>query len=93
MKTIKRTYENKKTFSKKWVNRLLLIGVINAEIPFILAAFGKEPNEALGIAWITEIVAVILGYLCKSYFETKQERKQDLEDAKFLHDEEDSEDE
>jgi hypothetical protein len=37
----------------------------------------------MGIAWVTEIVAVILGYLCKSYFETKAQRKQDLEDARF----------
>ena len=46
----------------------------------MLSFLDKDTAEAIAIAWITEIVAVILGYMCKSYFETKQERKQDLED-------------
>ena len=67
--------EHRRTFTKRAVKALLFIGVINATIPYVLAAFDKSPTETLGIAWITEIVAVITGYLCKSYFETKQERK------------------
>lgn len=84
-----RSFFNEKTYTKRTVKVLLVIGVINAEIPYVLAAFGKDPVEALGIAWITEIVAVILGYMCKAYFETKQQRKQDLEDfkANFKEDE------
>lgn len=80
--------DNRRTFTKKAVKTLLIIGVINSEIPYILAVFGKEPNEALGIAWITEIVAVICGYMCKAYFETKQERKQNLEDYKIEREDE-----
>ena len=72
----------KRTFTKIAVRILLIIGVLNAEIPYILAFAGKEPVESIGIAWITEIVAVILGYMCKAYFETKQEHIQDLEDYK-----------
>lgn len=71
-----------KTYSKKAVKALLIIGCINAEVPYILSAFGREPVSELGIAWVTEIVAVILGYLCKAFFETKAKRKQDLEDYK-----------
>lgn len=71
-----------KTYTKKAVKALLVIGCINAEVPYILALLGKETVPELGIAWITEIVAVILGYLCKSFFETKHKRKQDLEDFK-----------
>ena len=63
---------------------MLIIGVINGTMPFVLSAFGKEPTAELGIAWITEIVAVILGYMAKAYFETKQERKQNLEDYKTM---------
>lgn len=77
-----RSFFNEKTYTKRTVKVLLVVGVINAEIPFVLAAFGKDTVEALGVAWITEIVAVILGYMCKAYFETKQQRKQDLEDFK-----------
>lgn len=69
-----------KTYSKNAVKALLIIGCINATMPYILAAFGRDPVTELGITWIKEIVAVILGYLCKSYFETKQKRKQDLAD-------------
>ena len=79
---MRRHRENRRTYTKRAVKALLIIGVISAEVPFVLSFLGKEPTAELGIAWITEIVAVILGYLCKSYFETKQERKQNLEDYK-----------
>lgn len=79
---MRRHRENRRTYTKRAVKALLIIGVISAEVPFVLSFCGKEPTAELGIAWITEIVAVILGYLCKAYFETKQERKQDLEDCK-----------
>ena len=41
-------------------------------MPYILSTFGKEPCVEMGIAWITEIVAVILGYMTKSFKETKE---------------------
>lgn len=69
------------TYTKKAVKWMLIVGAINATIPFILAAFDKNPVSELGIAWITEIVAVILGYLLKSFKENKQkaiQRHQDL---------------
>lgn len=68
----------KKTFTKGAVKALLIIGVIDANIPFVLALLEKDPCREIGLAFITEIVAVILGYMCKSYFETKQEKKQEL---------------
>lgn len=73
---------NRRTYTKKAVKWLLILGCINGTMPFALSAFGREPVSDMGIAWVTEIVAVILGYLCKAYFETKQGRKQDLEDFK-----------
>lgn len=73
---------NKRTFTKKAVKCLLILGCINGTLPFILSAFGRDPVSDMGIAWVTEIVGVALGYMCKAYFETKQERKQDLEDYK-----------
>ena len=75
--------QDKRTYTKKAVKVLLVIGVINGSLPYVLSLLGKEPVQEMGIAWVTEIVAVILGYLCKAYFETKAQRKQDLEDAKF----------
>lgn len=60
------------TYTKKAVKWLLVIGVVNGSMPYILSAFGKEPCVEMGIAWITEIVAVILGYMTKSFKETKE---------------------
>ncbi len=68
------------TFSKQVVKWMLIIGAINGTIPFILAAFGKDPVVQLGIAWITEVVAVIVGYLIKSFNENKQKAIQRHED-------------
>ncbi len=76
----RKTPEN--TYTKRKVTFLLYVGVIGAFLPYILSMFDKDPVEAIGLAWITEIVAVILGYLTKSYHETKQEKKQDLDDFK-----------
>ena len=70
------------TYTKVAVTILLAIGVVGGVMPYILAACDKETAESMGIAWVTEVVAVISGYLCKSYFETKQEAKQALEDFK-----------
>ena len=70
------------TFTKKKVSFLLFVGVLGAFTPFVLSAFGREPVEAIGLAWITEIVAVILGYYLKSYHETRQEEKQKLDNFK-----------
>lgn len=80
MASIKKKYETFPTYTKKAVKALLVIGVINAEVPYILSLLGKDPVPELGIAWITEIVAVILGYMCKAYFESKQQKKQKLAD-------------
>ena len=68
----------KKTLTKVAVKALLIIGVIDANIPFVLAFLEKDPCREIGLAFITEIVAVILGYMLKSYFETKQEKRQEL---------------
>ena len=67
----------------------MIIGVINGSVPFILSAFGRESVSDLGIAWVTGVVAVMVGYMGKAYFETKQERKQDFEELKYMeeHDE------
>lgn len=74
--------KNRPTFTKNKVDFLLAAGVIGAFIPYVLAFLGKETVEAIGLAWITEIVAVILGYYIKSYKETKQEEIQKLENRK-----------
>jgi len=86
---MKRHRENRRTYTKRAVKALLIVGVINGSVPYILSAFGREPVSDLGIAWVTGVVAVMVGYMGKAYFETKQERKQDFEELKYMeeHDE------
>ena len=83
----KRRRVDKRTYTKIAVKWLLILGCINGTMPFVLAAFGREPVGEIGIAWITEIVAVSLGYMLKAFWETKSEREQDLEDFKAGKDE------
>ena len=78
----RKKYETFATYTKRAVKPLLIIGVINAEIPYVLSLLGRDPVSELGIAWVTEVVAVILGYMCKAYHEKKQQKKQELEDWK-----------
>ena len=73
---MKKKGKDMKTYTKKAVKWLLVLGVLNGMAPFMLSALGRDPVAELGIAWITEIVAVIVGYLMKSYLENKQKAKQ-----------------
>lgn len=70
----------KLTFTKMWVNRILWVCLIDMQLPFVLAFLDKtEIAEALAIAIVTEIVALFSGYMAKSYWETKAEKKQEFD--------------
>lgn len=73
---------SKKTFTKGAVKILLFFGLVNATMPYILSALDKDPVVALGTAWLAEVVGVFAVYAFKAYFETKQEKKQNLENYK-----------
>ena len=72
-----------RTFSKIWVNRLMWVALFDIQLSYVLAFFDKEIAETLSIAIVTEILGVMLGYFCKSYFETKEEKKNELDTFKF----------
>ena len=57
---------------------MLIIGVIGGLLPYVLSLMDKQPVETIGVAWITEIVAVALGYFVRGFKDTKAE-----EDMKF----------
>lgn len=73
----------KKTFTKKWVEILLTIALIDIQLTYILSFFNKEIAETLAITIVTEIIGVSLGYFMKSYFETKEEKKNQLEEERL----------
>ena len=70
----------KPTYTKRWVTIIMIAGLIGGMAPYILAIFGLEGYEDLGERWVECILGVGLGYFLKSFFETRQERKQRLED-------------
>lgn len=63
------------TWTKNITRWLLIIGVINGMTPFILSLLDKEPCVEMGIAWVTEIVAVALGYFVRGFKDTKESEK------------------
>lgn len=67
------------TFTKKWVGRLLWFGVVWITASYILAFMGKEQiAETLSSNVVTVIIATILGYLLKAFFETYCEKRNEL---------------
>ena len=69
------------TWTKNITRYLLIIGVVNGTLPFVLSAFGRDPVSDMGIAWVTEIVAVALAYFVRGFKDTKAEQ-----DMKFKRD-------
>lgn len=79
------------TWTKKITRCLLIIGVVNGTTPFILAAFGKEPCSEMGIAWVTEIVAVALGYFVRGFKDTQEAEKTRLQEIQLQAESEEEE--
>ena len=74
MRIILETVKN--TFTKKWVNRLLWFGCICISMSYVLAFLGKEQiAESLSETVATVIIATIIPYFCKSFFETREEER------------------
>lgn len=63
------------TWTKNITRILLIIGVIGGMAPFILSLCDKDPCSEMGIAWVTEIVAVALGYFVRGFKDTKEQEK------------------
>ena len=67
---------NFKTFTKNWVEKLMIIAVIDLQLSYALAFLGREQiAEALSQTVVVEIIGVMLGYFGKSYFETREQEK------------------
>lgn len=83
MKKDKNKEENLKkkklTTTKKVLYLVLIMSAIDLQLTYILAFIGREEiAESLAITIVTEVIAVFLGYCCKSFFETREEEKNKL---------------
>lgn len=75
-----------RTFTKKWVDIILTVSLIDIQLVFILAYLDKcQIAETLGIAIVTEVIGVMSGYLVKSFFESYSIGKNDLEMERMKH--------
>lgn len=82
-----KTRFNKKTFTKKAVRWILFIALLDLQLTYILAFLGKEQiAETLSGDICHVIIGTILGYLLKSFFETREEEKTRIEQAKKIDD-------
>lgn len=78
------------TWTKQITRWLLIIGVLCAIAPYVLSIFDKQPCETMGVAWVTEIVAVCLGYFVRGFKDSQAEAKQNLDEMKFNAEKEDA---
>lgn len=78
----KKKKPNKKQFTKSLVKVVITVSIINGTLPFILSFFGRDPVAELGGVWVGSILLTVVTYCTKAYWETRSERKQDLEDFK-----------
>ena len=68
--------KGKKTFTKIWISRLLWFSCAWISCSYVLAFLDKG-NIAIALSKVVVTVAIggFLGYMCKSFFETKEAEK------------------
>lgn len=72
------------TYSKFWVTVILIFGLIDLQLSYVLAFLDKvQIAESLSVAVVTEIIAVMTAYLLRAYFDTATESKHNIEREKI----------
>lgn len=72
------------TFTKLWVSIVLICAVIDLQLSYILAFLGRENiAETLSVAVVTEVIGVLAVYMIRAYFDTKSEKKMELDVAEI----------
>ena len=69
-----------KQYSKQWMSRWQVFVMFWLSVFFIADIhFNQGLNlETLCITLVTSVIGVTIGYFCKSYFETKEEKSLEL---------------
>ena len=77
----KRKKRRFRTFTKRAVMVILFIALLDLQLSYLLAFLGREQiAENLSSDITKVIIGTILGYLAKSFFETKEAEKVRLEE-------------
>lgn len=85
--------ENKKQYSKQWMTKWQQFVMLWLSVFFIadIALNCAEHLETLCITLVTSIVATMIPYFAKSYFETKQEKLMENNEVNMFEESEDNE--
>lgn len=79
----KRKKKRFRTFTKRAVKAILFIALLDLQLSYLLAFLGREQIAENLSSDITKVViGTILGYLAKSFFETREEEKVRLEEQR-----------
>ncbi|MCI8868186.1 MAG: hypothetical protein HFE61_08650 [Anaerotignum sp.] len=77
----KRKKHRFRTFTKRAVMVILFVALLDLQLSYLLAFLGREQiAENLSSDITKVIIGTILGYLAKSFFETKEAEKVRLEE-------------
>ena len=77
----KRKKRRFRTFTKRAVMVILFVALLDLQLSYLLAFLGREQiAENLSSDITKGIIGTILGYLAKSFFETKEAEKVRLEE-------------
>lgn len=77
----KRKKRRFRTFTKRAVMAILFVALLDLQLSYLLAFLGREQiAENLSSDITKVIIGTILGYLAKSFFETKEAEKVRLEE-------------
>ena len=77
----KRKKRRFRTFTKRAVMVILFVALLDLQLSYLLAFLGREQIAENLSSDITKVViGTILGYLAKSFFETKEAEKVRLEE-------------
>lgn len=72
------------TYTKKLVKWILAISIFDLQLTYLLAFLGREQiAETLSSDICNVVIGTILGYLAKSFFETREEERIKLERGDF----------
>lgn len=79
----KRKKRKFRTFTKRAVKVILFMALLDLQLSYVLAFLGREQIAENLSSDITKVViGTILGYLAKSFFETREEEKVRLEEQR-----------
>lgn len=79
-KTNKKRSKLFETFTKLWVSIVLICAVLDLQLSYILAFLGRENiAETLSVSVVTEVIGVLAVYMVRAYFDTKSEKKMELD--------------